>query len=128
MVKHWRYSEPDERVNIDRYMVLCGTCHHYKQCVSTKIYCPPYSLAVRWNCPEHEKIGIQCEISEAKDAGWSIEDFCVICNFRCKVKKLEMIFEMIYPAPTLRYKICNQIEVCEAFRFVMDHVPCPVRK
>lgn len=126
MVQHWKWSEPGDRVNIDRYMPICGRCHHYRKCVASKSYCPPYSLAIRWHAPTHTQELILEEVKEAKDAGWTIEDFCKICNHRCRIKSIERIYERFDLFLDLNYKY--NTKPCAAFNFVLNNIPCPIRK
>ena len=135
MTRDWLYSEPEDRVNIDRFMPLCGKCHHYVKCVARKSYCPPYSLAVRWHCPDRYKERIKAEIEEAKAKGWFIEDYCKICNWRCKIKRIRYEKQKeIFWNEYFRYAvnfITNALfepAPCEAFKYVFLNIPCPVRK
>lgn len=126
MVQHWKWSSPDERINIDRFMPICAPCKHYRDCIAHKRYCPPYSLAIRWHAPTRVRELILKEVQEAKEAGWTIEDFCKICNYYCRIKSIERIFDKINRFIDLNYKY--NIKPCTAFNFVMNQIPCPIKE
>ncbi len=120
-----RWRDPHDRINLPRDMALCGECRHYKPCITAGAYCPPYSLAVRDLVAKDgvsyaaTSDAILEEIKLAKDAGWTAEDFCIICNHRCKLK------EGAKAAPDFYFTL--ETRLCRALAHILMHLPCPTK-
>ena len=67
---------------------ICGSCGHYRRCLTNQTFCPPYSLAYRHLIKALKEEDL-IELKKMRDGGWGIEDFCEICRYHCKVSMEE---------------------------------------
>lgn len=80
----------ERRCAEERHPNICNQCRHYRRCVTSRSYCPPYSIALRfWYGRGHEPTDVISEMLERKKESWTLRDLCAICNHRCALTEEE---------------------------------------